>query len=351
MKILAVLYPGGDAADSPEVPGSAEQALGLRETLEKEGHELVSTTDLEGGELQRHLPDAEVLITTPFWPLYVTKEMLDTAPNLRLALTAGVGSDHVDLEAAAQKGVTVAEISGSNVVSVAEHAMMQVLVLVRNFVPSYRDVVEGGWSIGEIAAGAHDLEAKTVGIYGAGQIGQLIAERLVPFDVETLYYKRSRLDASEEQRLDMRYAQLDEMLSECDVIVIAAPLTPETEGLFNRDTLSQMKQGAYLINIARGAIVERDALVETLESGHLGGYAGDVWYPQPAPADHPWRTMPNHAMTPHVSGTTLEAQGRYVSGVHEVLESFLGGKSIRDDYLIVDGGELVSGSYRASQQS
>lgn len=350
MKVLAVLYPGGDAADNPDVMGSAEQALGLREKLENEGHELISTTDLEGGDLDKHLPDTEVLITTPFWPLYVDEQTLDSAQNLRLILTAGVGSDHVDLGAAAERNITVAEITGSNTVSVAEHAVMQILALVRNFIPSYEDVVNGGWSIGEIAAGAHDLENKTVGIYGAGQIGQLIAERLVPFDVETLYYKRSRLDESDEKALDMRYAELDEMLAESDVIAIAAPLTPETRGLFNRDTLSRMKSGAYIVNIARGAIVERDALVEALESGRLGGYAGDVWHPQPAPKDHPWRTMPNHAMTPHVSGTTLEAQSRYVSGVHEVLDSFLGGKNIREDYLIVDGGEVVSGSYKANYQ-
>lgn len=351
MKILAVLYPGGDEADNPDVMGSAEQALGLREKLENEGHELISTTDLEGGDLAKHLPDAEILITTPFWPLYVDTETLDTAPNLRLILTAGVGSDHVDLGDAAKRDITVAEITGSNTVSVAEHAMMQILALVRNFIPSYKDVVDGGWSIGEIAAGAHDLEAKTVGIYGAGQIGQLIAERLVPFDVETLYYKRSRLDSSDEKALDMRYAEMDEMLAESDVIAIAAPLTPETRGLFDRDTLSRMKSGAYIVNIARGAIVDRDALVEALESGRLAGYAGDVWHPQPAPKDHPWRTMPNHAMTPHMSGTTLEAQKRYVAGVREVLDSFLGGKNIREDYLIVDGGEVVSGSYKANYRS
>ncbi len=307
MKIVAVLYPGGDAADNPEVLGSAENVLGLRDVLGDE-HELVSTTRREGEELLGHLRDADALITTPFWPVYVTREMLGEAEDLKLILTAGVGSDHVDLGEAAKRGITVAEITGSNTVSVAEHAVMQVLALVRNFVRAYRDVVDGGWSIGEIAAGSHDLEKKTVGIYGAGQIGQLIAARLKPFDVETLYYKRSRLGTTEELFLGMRYATLDEMLAECDVIVIASPLTPETRGLFDRETLFGMKRGAHLVNIARGAIVETDALVEALEEGHLGGYAGDVWDPQPAPADHPWRTMPNHAMTPHVSGTTLEAR-------------------------------------------
>jgi formate dehydrogenase len=347
MKVVAVLYPGGSAADNPEVLGCAENALGLRESLEQEGHELVSTTEREGEGLLEHLRDANVLITTPFWPVYVTKEMLGEAENLELILTAGVGSDHVDLGEAAERGITVAEITGSNTVSVAEHAAMQILVLVRNFIPAYNDIVEGGWSIGEIAVGSHDLEGKTVGIYGAGQIGQLIAARLKPFDVNMLYYKRSRLGTVEELSLGIRYATLEEMTAECDVIVIASPLTPETEGLFDRETLFDMKRGAYLVNIARGAIVERDALVEALEEGHLGGYAGDVWYPEPAPPDHPWRRMPRHAMTPHVSGTTLEAQQRYAAGVRDSLENFLAGNPIRDDYVMVADGEIQSGSYKA----
>ena len=347
MKVVAVLYPGGSAADNPEMLGCAENALGLREPLEEEGHELVSTTEREGEALLEDLRDADVLITTPFWPVYVTKEMLGEASNLKLILTAGVGSDHVDLGEAAERGITVAEITTSNTVSVAEHAAMQILVLVRNFIPAYNDIIEGGWSIGEIAAGSHDLEGKTVGIYGAGQIGQLIAARLKPFDVKMLYYKRSRLGTVEELSLGIRYATLNEMTTECDVIVIAAPLTPETEGLFDRETLFNMKRGAYLVNIARGAIVEKDALVEALEEGHLGGYAGDVWDPQPAPPDHPWRTMPNHAMTPHVSGTTLEAQKRYASGIHDSLMAFIEGRPIRDDYVMVADGEIQSGSYKA----
>jgi formate dehydrogenase len=346
LKIVAVLYPGGDAADNPEVLGCAENALGLGDSL-GDDHEIVSTTEREGEELLGHLRDADVLITTPFWPLYVTKEMLGEASELKLIITAGVGSDHVDLGEAAERGITVAEITGSNTVSVAEHAVMQILALVRNFVPAYKDVVDGGWSIGEIAAGSHDLERKTVGVYGAGQIGQLIAARLKPFDVETLYYKRSRLGTTEELYLGMRYATLDELLEECDVIVIASPLTPETRGLFDREALFSMKRGAHLVNIARGAIVERDALVEALEEGHLAGYAGDVWDPQPAPSDHPWRTMPNHALTPHVSGTTLEAQKRYAAGVRDSLENFIQGRPIRDDYVMVSDGEIQSGSYKA----
>jgi len=167
VKIVMALYPcpSGEAGEETplEVLGCADRALGLREWIEDQGHELVTTTALEGDdELYEHLQDAEVLITTPFWPVYATKEVLDQAPNLRLCVLAGVGSDNIDLAEARDRGITVAEQSGSNITSVAEHAVMQILALVRNFVPAYEDVVEGGWSIGEIAAKSHDLEDKTI---------------------------------------------------------------------------------------------------------------------------------------------------------------------------------------------
>src|ERR687885_31385 len=325
MKIVMVLYPcpSGEAGEETplELLGCADAALGLREWIEDQGHELVVTTDTEGDELYEHLQDAEVLIATPFWPVYATKEVFDQAPNLRLCVLAGVGSDNFDLAEARDRGITVAEQSGSNITSVAEHAVMQILVLVRNFLLAYKDVVNGGWSIGEIAAKSHDLEGKTVGIVGMGRIGQKVAMRLKAFDVTMLYYDLSPIGSINEYVLGVRWADLDEMVQHSDVITIHIPLTPDTNGLFNRERLFNMKQGAWLVNTARGAIVDRDALVEALESGHLAGYAGDTWYPQPAPADHPWRSLPagSEAMTIHCSGMTLEAQDRIAEGVQEML--------------------------------
>jgi formate dehydrogenase len=105
--------------------------------------------------------------------------------------------------------------------------------------------------------------------------------------------------------------------------------------------IRSMKRGAYLINTARGKICDRDAVVRALQTGHLAGYAGDVWFPQPAPRDHPWRTMPNHGMTPHISGSSLSAQARYAAGTREILECWFEQRPIRDEYLIVDGGRLA----------
>ena len=345
MKIVAVLYPGGTAAaETPELLGCAENALGLRDWLEGAGHELVALTDAGAG-LDSHLSDADVIIATPFWPAYITRERIEQAPNLKLLLTAGVGSDHFDLAAAAEHSITVAEITGSNVVSVAEHVVMQILTLVRNYMPAHREVLDGGWDIGKVAARSHDLEDKRVGIVGFGRIGQRAAARLKPFDVQLRYFDYRRLPLVEETVLGARFQRLNELVAESDVVSINIPLTPATRGMFDRGLLYSMKPGAYLVNTARGAIINTDDLVEVMESGHLAGYAGDVWYPQPAPADHPWRRMPNHALTPHVSGTTLEAQGRYADGIRECLTSFFAGNPIDPDYIIVDGGRVSSPSY------
>lgn len=344
MKIVSVLYPGGPSASNPELLGCAENVLGLRPFLEKNGHELVSLTNKEE-QLDAHLPTTEVLLTTPFWPAYVTRERIERSPKLRLIITAGVGSDHVDLAAAAAHNITVAEITGSNVVSVAEHAIMEILVLVRNYLPAYKQVVEGRWDIAEAASRSHDLEGKVVGIVGAGRIGQRVATRLRPFDVEALYYDFRRLTTVEEEVLGIRYALLDQLVARCDIITIHCPLTPDTDNLFNRDRLFAMKPGAYLVNTARARIVNTAGLVEAMEKGHLAGYSGDVWYPQPAPPDHPWRRMPNQALTVHVSGTTLEAQKRYSDGTRDCLTRYFAGKPIERDYLIVDGGKVVSPSY------
>ncbi|MBV9454468.1 MAG: NAD-dependent formate dehydrogenase [Rubrobacter sp.] len=357
MKVVAVLYPGkghkveyGDWEGQP-IPGSDEGELDLREWIEDQGHEYVVTTAREGDELYQHLQDAEVLITTPFWPVYVTSEVMDQAPNLRAVFVAGVGSDHIDLAEAANRNILVAEQTGSNVVSVAEHAVMCILNLLRNFVPSYKQVVDGEWDIAALAKRAYDLEGKTVGIFGAGQIGQLIASRLKPFDVKMLYYKRTPLSIAEEENFGFRYSYFDDMLDHCDIIIIAAPQTPETKGAFNRDSLSRMKRGAWIVNIARGGIVDRDALVEALEDGHIAGYAGDVWDPEPAPPDHPWRTMPNHMMTPHTAGTTLDAQQTYIDGTRRCLEAFFNGEPVEDIRVIVEDGEIVSGTYSAVQEA
>ena len=345
-------YPDGQALPTPSaigfqpgvLLGSVSGALGLADYLKANGHELIVTADKDGEDcvFERELVDADIVISQPFWPAYLTKARLTKAKKLKLAITAGIGSDHVDLAEAAASGVTVAEVTYCNSISVAEHTVMLILSLVRNYLPSYQIACEGGWNIAECASRAYDVEGMSVGILAAGRIGLAVLKRLKPFDVKLHYTDRHRLPRNIEQELNLTYhATLDSMLPVCDVISIHCPLHPETEHLFNAERIAQMKRGAYLINTARGKICDRNAIALALQTGQLAGYAGDVWYPQPAPVDHPWRSMPHHGMTPHISGTTLSAQARYAAGVREILECWFKQQPIRSEYLIVDQGALA----------
>jgi formate dehydrogenase len=345
-------YPDGQSMPSPEgidftpgaLLGSVSGELGLRPFLERNGHTLVVTSDKDRSDstFDRELADADVVISQPFWPAYLTAERISRAPRLKLAVTAGIGSDHVDLQAAMDAGITVAEVTYCNSISVAEHVVMMILSLVRNYIPSYQWVTQGGWNIADCVARSYDVEGMAVGTVGAGRIGSAVLRRLAPFEVTLHYTDRHRLPADVESELGLSYhPSARDLVPHCDVVTINAPLHPETEGLFDRALIDTMKRGAYLVNTARGKICDRDAVVAALESGQLAGYAGDVWFPQPAPNDHPWRTMPYHGMTPHISGSSLSAQARYAAGTREILECWLGDRPIRDEYLIVDGGRLA----------
>jgi formate dehydrogenase len=327
-----------------ELLGCVSGELGLRRFLEERGHLLVVTADKDGPDsvFERELPEAEIVISQPFWPAYLTAGRIAKAPNLKLAVTAGIGSDHVDLQAAMDHGITVCEVTYCNSISVAEHVVMMILALVRNYIPSYQWVVNGGWNIADCVSRSYDLEAMQVGTVAAGRIGSAVLRRLKPFEVGLHYTDRHRLPAGVEQELGVTYHPTAESLVRvCDVVTINAPLHPETEHLFNDELIGQMKRGSYLVNTARGKICDRDSVARALQSGRLAGYAGDVWFPQPAPKDHPWRTMPHHGMTPHISGTSLAAQTRYAAGVREILECWFDGRPIREEYLIVAGGKLA----------
>ena len=345
-------YPDGQSLPTPKaidfkpgaLLGSVSGELGLRKFLESQGHTFVVTSDKDGpdSEFERELEDAEIVISQPFWPAYLTEERIAKAKKLKLAITAGIGSDHVDLQAAIDRNITVAEVTYCNSISVSEHVVMMILALVRNYIPSYQWVVKGGWNIADCAARSYDLEGMNVGTVAAGRIGLAVLRRLKPFDVKLHYTDRHRLPPEVEKELNVTFhPNVESMVRVCDVVTINAPLHPETEHMFNDELIGKMKRGAYIVNTARGKICDRDAIVRALESGQLAGYAGDVWFPQPAPQDHPWRTMPHHGMTPHISGTSLSAQARYAAGTREILESYFAGKPIRNEYLIVQGGKLA----------
>ncbi|KAI0305461.1 NAD-dependent formate dehydrogenase [Multifurca ochricompacta] len=355
MKVLAILYDGGQAAvDEPRLLGTVENQLGLRSYLESLGHEYTVSSSKEGpdSDFQKHIVDAEVLITTPFHPGYLTRDLIEKAKNLKLCVTAGVGSDHIDLNAAVDHKIQVLEVSGSNVVSVAEHVVMSILLLVRNFVPAHEMIERGDWQVSEIARNAFDLENKVVGTIGAGRIGYRVLQRLVPFDCkELLYYDYAPLPAEAQKAVGARRVEdLVEFVSQCDVVTVNCPLHEGTRNLVNTELLKHFKKGAWLVNTARGAICNKDAVAAALRSGQLSGYSGDVWNVQPAPKDHVWRTVKNslgggNGMVPHYSGTTLDAQARYASGVKTILANYLDHKPQDPANIIVGLGKYETRAY------
>ncbi len=345
-------YPDGMTLPSPkaidftpgELLGCVSGELGLRKFLEDAGHTLVVTSDKDGDGCQadKELVDADVVISQPFFPYYLTREKMETAPNLKMAITAGIGSDHVDLQAAMDRKVDVVEVTFCNSRSVAEHIVMQILSLVRDYHNQHRIINEGGWNIADAVQRSYDLEGMHVGTVAAGRIGLDALRKLKHFDVHMHYFDRHKLPDEVEKELNLTFHEtVESMVKVCDVVTINCPLHPETEHMFNDELIGKMKRGAYIVNTARGKICDKDAIARALDSGQLSGYAGDVWFPQPAPNDHVWRTMPHHGMTPHTSGTSLSAQARYAAGVREILECFFDGSPIRDPYLIVQNGELA----------
>ena len=345
-------YPDGMTLPSPngrdfnegELLGCVSGELGLRKFLESNGHQLVVTSDKdgEGCTADKELVDADIVISQPFFPYYLTREKMESAPNLKMAITAGIGSDHVDLQAAMDRKVDVVEVTYCNSRSVAEHIVMMIVSMVRDYHTQYAIVNNGGWNIADAVQRSYDVEGMHIGTVAAGRIGLDALRKMKPFDVHLHYFDRHRLPESVEKELNLTFHEsVESMVKVCDVVTINCPLHPETEHLFDEAMINKMKKGAYIVNTARGKICDKDAIAAALKSGQLSGYAGDVWFPQPAPNDHPWRTMPHHGMTPHTSGTSLSAQTRYADGVREILECFFEKKEIRNQYLIVQNGELA----------
>jgi formate dehydrogenase len=345
-------YPDGMTLPSPkgrdfnegELLGCVSGELGLRKFLESNGHQLVVTSDKDGDgcTADKELVDADIVISQPFFPYYLTREKMETAPNLKMAITAGIGSDHVDLQAAMDRKVDVVEVTYCNSRSVAEHIVMMIVSMVRDYHTQYAIVNNGGWNIADAVQRSYDVEGMHIGTVAAGRIGLDALRKMKPFDVHLHYFDRHRLPDNIEKELNLTFHDsVESMVKVCDVVTINCPLHPETEHLFDEAMINKMKKGAYIVNTARGKICDKDAIAAALKSGQLSGYAGDVWFPQPAPNDHPWRSMPHHGMTPHTSGTSLSAQTRYADGVREILECFFEKKEIRNQYLIVQNGELA----------
>ena len=257
--------------------------------------------------------DAEVLFVTPV--TWVRESLISRMPNLKMIHSEGVGFDRIDLEAARKRGVYVCNNAGCNAGPVAEQAVMLMTMLLHHTLWGHRMVLEGrqGEAVREIEGNVPlDLTAAKVGLVGFGAIGQETAARLRPNGTEVYYYARRRRDEETEKRLGVTYLPLEELAARCDIVSLHLPATAESTRLVDRDFLARMKPGAFLVNTARGAIIDDEALCEAIRSGHLGGAGLDAYAPEPVLADHPLVKLAHEypdrlILCPHQAGISLSS--------------------------------------------
>ena len=276
-------------------------------------HEVVIPGGFDFEALSHHLPGVEAILTAHY---PVTAEMMDLAPHLRLIAKPGAGVDNIDVAAAASRGVTVTNVTGVRGRSVAEHALFMMLYLARH--GWLRD--DPGWG----SATSVQLGGRTLGILGLGAIGSHLSRFGQGLGMEVVAHTRS---PDPDRSPGVTFTERDDLLARADFVVIALPLTPETRHLINAETLSLMKDDAYLINVARGPIVATEELLDVMSSGRLSGAGLDVTDPEPLPAGHGLRLLPNVLISPHNAGRTSESQQEALLRMHQNVALVLGGEA------------------------
>lgn len=266
-------------------------------------HELCFVPYADVAALRAALAGADALLTRR---ADVTVDLLRHAPQLRLVQQVGIGTDRIDLAGARRLGVSVANTPGAVSTAVVEHTFLLILASLRKLAAQIDCVRAGGWS-GTDVWEANEISGSTVGILGYGSVGRGIASRALAFDARVLVTDRRPIEAP---LPGIHAVDLHTLLRESDILIVAASLTPETRGLIGRTELAAMRPSALLVNIARGAIVDEQALLEALTAGRLRGAALDAFTLEPLPADSVLRKLPNVLASPHTAGSTRQSRDR-----------------------------------------
>ena len=257
----------------------------------------------------------------------VTAALLDAAPRLQIVGRAGVGVDNIDVPAATARGVYVVNAPTGNVTAAAEHALALALAVLRNLVPADASVRRGEWARGKLMG--RELRGKTLGLIGIGRVGSLVARRAAAFEMRIVAHDPFATEGLA-RSLGAELVPLETLLREADVISLHAPLTEKTRGLIDAAALGLLKPTAVLVNCARGEIVDLDALAAALERGAIGGAAIDVFPAEPLPADARIRQAPRTVLTPHIAGSTVEAQQNVAVDVARQVLDVLAGRPPTD---------------------
>lgn len=277
-------------------------------------------------------PDAGIILCDAIAP--VSKQLIDGLPGLKLIHSEGVAFNAIDTDAAAARGVYVCNCKGCNADAVAEVAVMLMLMVTRLALPGYRAVV-GGRQIEYkeqiMRTGIPEFADHAIGLVGMGDIAKATVRRLVPFGNKLYYYAPHRRSPEEEAELGVTYLPLEELASTCDILSLHCAVTPQTEGMVNEALLARMKPGSYLINTARGQLMDNGAVREAIISGYLAGAGFDTLWPEPTPADHPLVALPETVRDrvvylPHLGGNTLPSYQRAYTGMWENVRRVMEGE-------------------------
>jgi D-3-phosphoglycerate dehydrogenase len=257
--------------------------------------------------LMKTIADADALITRG--GIKVTRQMMEASPRLRAVGVHGVGCDHVDLEAAEELGKIVFNTPSALTDTVAEMTMALMLALTRRIVSADKAVRAGQWKRKYSDLVGSELSGKTIGIVGLGRIGTAVARRLKPFGAEIIYFDaigRPEIEAE----LGVTRVEMDELLRRSDVITLHIPFTSQTRRFISKRELDMMKDGALLVNTARGRIIDQRALIDALRTGKVVGAALDVFEEEPLDPSNPLAAMDSVILTPHLGASSREAMKR-----------------------------------------
>jgi D-3-phosphoglycerate dehydrogenase len=256
----------------------------------------------------------------------VTATVLDAAKRLQVVGRAGVGVDNIDVPAATARGVYVVNAPMGNIVAAAEHTLAITLALMRRIVDADRSVRAGQWTRAKFMG--RELRGKTLGLIGIGRVGSEVAKRAAAFGMSVIAHDPFATEASA-RAAGARLVELDELLGAADVISLHVPLTEKTRGLLSADALAKMKRSAVVVNASRGEVLDLDAVARALDQGAIAGAALDVFAPEPLPADAAIRSAGGTVLTPHIAGSTAEAQTNVAVDVVEQILDVLDGRPAR----------------------
>ncbi|WP_243297922.1 hydroxyacid dehydrogenase [Bacillus litorisediminis] len=298
------------------------------EKILSEGADVVRTDELDVQILKDLVSDADGIVLRA--PARVTREIIDAAPNLKVISGAGVGLDNIDVKYATEKGIMVLHAPAVNDVSTAEHAILLIMALSKSLIPFHSEMSQGNYGI-RMLCPSYELKGKRAGIVGFGSIAKEVAKRLkLGFEMDVIVWVRRYNETKHQLANELGLTvttNLDELFQTSDFISLHIPLTPETKGIIDNHHFQMMKPTAYLINTARGAIINHDDLYEVLKNNKIAGAALDVFDPEPPPKNWPLLSLPNVIVTPHVGGTTVESNYKMATTVAKnVLKALAGEK-------------------------